>query len=411
MRAPLYKIVLPFSLGYFLSYAVRNVNAVIAPDLTDELALSATSLGLLTSAYFLAFAAFQLPLGILLDRFGSRRVQAVLLLFAASGCVLFAFASSVTGLVLARALIGVGVSGALMGAFKAYVQWFPAEKLPLVNGLTMTVGGLGALAATAPVEALLQITDWRGVLLLMAVVAVCASAVVLFFVPRHPDDANAATETFADQCAGVVRVYRSRGFWRIAPLTVTSQATFLAFQGLWAGPWFRDVAGLGREAVAAHLFYITIAMVAGFFSVGLIAERLGRRGIQHANVAIGCCVIALLALIPILASTTILPLLPWLVFGFFGGAGFLFYAVLTGEFPPALAGRVITCVNVLTFGGAFLAQWGIGVVIDMWPVSADGHFHVQGYQASFGLFATLTAFSVAWLFVAPRPPSQEQLAQ
>ena len=408
MRAPLYQIVLPFSLGYFLSYAVRNVNAVIAPDLTDELALSATGLGLLTSAYFLAFAAFQLPLGILLDRFGSRRVQAVLLLFAASGCVLFALASSVTSLVLARALIGVGVSGALMGAFKAYVQWFPAEKLPLVNGLTMTVGGLGALAATAPVEALLQVTDWRGVLLLMAVVAVCASAVVLLFVPSHPGDDNGATETFTDQCAGVVRVYRSRGFWRIAPLTVTSQATFLAVQGLWAGPWFRDVAGLGREAVAAHLFYITIAMVAGFFSVGVIAERLGRRGIQHVNVAIWCCVIALLALIPILASTTTLLLLPWLVFGFFGGAGFLFYAVLTGEFPPALAGRVITCVNVLTFGGAFLAQWGIGVVIDMWPVSADGHFHVQGYQASFGLFAALTALSVAWLFVAPRPQSQTQ---
>ena len=80
----------PFALGYFLSYLFRAVNAVVGPDLVAELGLSAAELGLLTSAYLFAFALFQLPLGVLLDRFGPRRVQAACSRCAALGALLFA---------------------------------------------------------------------------------------------------------------------------------------------------------------------------------------------------------------------------------------------------------------------------------------------------------------------------------
>ncbi|HEY9163908.1 MAG TPA: MFS transporter, partial [Magnetovibrio sp.] len=152
------RIVLPFALGYFLSYLYRAVNAVLAPDLVAEIGLDASALGLLTAAYFLTFAAFQLPLGILLDRYGPRRVEAMLLIVAATGAALFAWAPNADVLIIARAMIGLGVSACLMAAFKAYVMWFPLERLALVNGIHLTAGGLGALMATAPVEALLGVT-------------------------------------------------------------------------------------------------------------------------------------------------------------------------------------------------------------------------------------------------------------
>ncbi|MCG8509725.1 MAG: MFS transporter, partial [Rhodospirillales bacterium] len=103
------RVLCPFALGYFLSYVYRAVNNVIAPDLAAELGLSAADLGLLTSTYFLTFAAFQIPLGMLLDRFGPRRVQAVLYSVAALGAVLFALGDSAATLTLGRALIGAGV--------------------------------------------------------------------------------------------------------------------------------------------------------------------------------------------------------------------------------------------------------------------------------------------------------------
>ena len=83
--ATLLRVFIPFALGYFLSYVFRTVNAVIAPDLVRDIRVDPASLSLLTSAYFLSFAAFQLPLGVLLDRYGPRRVEATLLLFAAAG--------------------------------------------------------------------------------------------------------------------------------------------------------------------------------------------------------------------------------------------------------------------------------------------------------------------------------------
>ncbi|NBC31260.1 MAG: MFS transporter, partial [Alphaproteobacteria bacterium] len=162
------RLVLPFALGYFLSYLYRSVNAVIADDLMTDIGLEPATLGLLTAAYFISFAAFQLPLGLLLDRYGPRRVEAALLLLAAAGALLFSFGEGPEALTAARALIGLGVSACLMAAFKNNVLWWPADRLPLMNGLILASGGLGALVATTPVAAMLTITDWRGVFRLLA---------------------------------------------------------------------------------------------------------------------------------------------------------------------------------------------------------------------------------------------------
>jgi MFS family permease len=170
------KVFLPFAAGYYLSYLLRTVNAVIAPELTRELTLTAADLGLLTSAYLLAFAAFQIPLGLLLDRYGPRRVEAGLLLVAAAGTLLFAFGRSPFELTLARGLIGLGVSSCLMAAFKGFAQNFPAERQASLTGAIMASGGLGAITASLPLEFALPLFGWRGVFqgltfLLLAVAA------------------------------------------------------------------------------------------------------------------------------------------------------------------------------------------------------------------------------------------------
>lgn len=139
----LLRIFVPFAAGYFLSYLFRVVNTIIAGDLSSDLDLNANQLGLLTSIYLIAFAATQLPLGILLDRYGPRKTEAILLMFAALGAAIFAMADTLTGLLVGRALIGFGVSACLMASFKAFVQWFPMERLPMINGFLLTAGGFG----------------------------------------------------------------------------------------------------------------------------------------------------------------------------------------------------------------------------------------------------------------------------
>ncbi len=401
----LLRVFIPFALGYFLSYLFRVVNAVIASDLVRELGLDAADLGLLTSAYFLAFAAFQLPLGILLDRFGPRRTEAALLIFAALGAFVFAGATSASGLIVGRALIGFGVSACLMAAFKAYVMWVPAKRLPLINGLQMAAGGLGALAGTVPVEMALTIIGWRGIFSVLGVAAAAVSVLILVTVPKRGD--HHPKENLKGQLRGVAAIFTNPFFWRVAPLTVATQSSFLAIQSLWSGPWLRDVAGLSREGVADHLFMIAAAMVSGFILMGGLTERLGRLGVKPLAVAVSAMILFIASQAALAMQWTEWTLVLWMLFGFFGTAGILPYAVLSQSFPRQLAGRVITGLNLMVFATAFMAQWAIGAVIDLWPAPDTGYgagYAPQGYQAGFGMMLAFQAAALVWFGFFRRKP-------
>ncbi len=388
------RVFVPFALGYFLSYLLRVVNAVIAPDLIRDLGLDASDLGLLTSVAFLAFGAFQLPVGILLDRFGPRLTEPALLLVAAGGALLFAVADGLTGLLLGRALIGLGTSACLMAAFKAYVVWFPRERLPVVNGFQMAAGGLGALTGTVPVEAALGLTDWRGLFVVFALLAVLLAGAIFLAVPRRSGQAIEAG--LGSQLRGIARVFTSALFWRIAPATFTSQASFLAIQSLWLGPLLIDVGGLPREDVAVRLLGVAAAMVTGFITLGTVTERLGRFGIRPVVVALSG--IGGFALIQVVIQLTwpTPPFWIWLLFGFLGSAGILPYAILAQSFPEVLSGRVITGLNLLTFGGAFAAQWAIGAIIDLWPAGPAGGYAPDGYRAAFLVMLGFQLLGLLW---------------
>lgn len=388
------RIFIPFALGYFLSYLFRVVNAVLAPDLASELGVGPSELGLLTAAYFISFATFQLPLGVLLDRYGPRKIEAFLLVFAAGGALIFSHAQSVTGLVIGRALIGFGVSACLMAAFKAYVIWFRRQQLPLINGLQMAAGGFGALTATAPVEAALTVTDWRGIFFMLALTALAIAVTVYLVVPENQHEPTG--RRLKNQLRGIVNIFSSWIFWRIAPLAVMSQATFLAIQGLWSGPWLRDVAGFERASVAHVLLTIAIAMVAGFIFMGAVAERLSRLGIKPIAVAAtGMSLFMAVQTLLILEVASWAHIL-WILFGIFGTTGILPYAVLSQSFPLHLSGRVNTALNLLVFIAAFSAQWGIGAVINLWPGTPDGGYAAPGYQAAFAMMLALQLMAMLW---------------
>ena len=387
------RIFLPFACGYFLSYLYRAVNAVIAPNLAVDLGIAPSALGLLTAAYFIAFASAQLPLGVLLDRFGPRRIEALLLLFAAIGAFLFARGTSLAEVVVGRALIGFGVSACLMAAFKAFVEWFPRWQLPLVNGIQMASGGLGAMSATAPVEALLSVTDWRGLFAGLTVVTLMVAAAVWMVVPDKP--ATARPTSLRDQGRGVRQIFSSMVFWRAAPWATISQATFMALQSLWAGPWLRDVAGLDRGPLATVLFGTAAAMVSGYLFMGVVAERLSRTGIRPMTVAGAGMTLFMLCQAAILLEWRLPPMLLWVVFGFSGTSGILVYADLSQRFPAELAGRANTGLNLLVFIAAFCAQWGVGAVIDQWPNTLTG-YAPEGYRAGFGLLLVLQTLAALW---------------
>jgi MFS family permease len=385
-------VFMPFACGYFFSYLYRSVNAVIAPDLTAELGLAAADLGLLTAAYFFAFAAFQLPLGVLLDRYGPRRVQAALLLVAASGAFLFAIGTDRATLIAARALIGLGVCGGLMASLKAFVLWFPQERLPLVNGFFMSFGGLGALAATVPMEWAVQLIGWRTNFAVLGALTVGVSLCIYAIVPERPAPASGASTPLV----GFGQVFSDPFFWRLAPVGMMCMASGLALQGLWAGPWLRDVAMLPRAEVANHLLVLALFLTLGFPLCGALADVLVRRGVALARVYFGV-VVAYLAAVGVLAMQLgAASYWPWAMFGLVSNGTVLAFPMLSGHFPAALSGRASTALNLLVFSMAFAVQYGVGLVIDMWPPLPSGGYDPAAYRAAFLILAAMIAASLAW---------------
>jgi MFS family permease len=391
------RLFLPFAAGYFLSYLLRNVNAVIAPELTRELGLSAADLGLLTSAYLLTFGAFQLPLGVLLDRYGSRRVESALLLFAAAGSAWFALGSSLGELALARALIGLGVCACLMAAFKAFAVWYPLERLPSLNAAVMVAGGLGALTATTPLAWAVPILGRQGLFLLLSVLAVLA-ALGVYSTPDKP--ASAAGGTLGQQLRELGSVLRSREFWRYAPMVATGLGGFVALQGLWAVPWLMQVSGQGRDVAAFHMLLTTLAMICGFLGTALTVGPLRRRGVAPGRVmAIGniAGLVVVFLLWQGVGSSHVL----WFILGIVFAVGNLAYAEITSRFAPTLAGRVNTALNLANFVGAFSIQWGYGVMLD--SLRAAGWTPADSHRAAFGTLFALQAAGLAWYLMSRRP--------
>lgn len=392
------KLFLPFAAGYFLSYLFRTVNAVIGPVLARELNLADNALGLLTSTYFLAFGAAQLPLGMLLDRYGPRRVESALLLLAGAGVAVFAMSDTLGGLAVGRALIGLGVSACLMASFKAFALWFPPERQASLTGWVMASGGLGALAASKPLEIAIGFTSWRVIALGLAVATVLVAAIIWFRVPdAHGDQKGAG---FAEQLAGVKEVFSSRHFWRFAPMGFMMTGGFMAVQGLWASRWMMVLENMDRASVAVRLTWISGAMLVGFLFMGFFATGLVRRGVKLEKVYIGSMIAALISFGLISFRPDVAGDLLWPILGICFSLSNIAYSLVSQAFPPSLSGRANTALNLLVFAGAFGLQWGIGGFVD--ALQAQGWASEAAFRAAFVSLLGGQVLALAWLVLPLR---------
>jgi sugar phosphate permease len=396
-------VFVPFAAGYFLSYFFRNVNAVIAKDLAREFGLAPSDLGFLTSVYFLAFGLAQLPLGVLLDRYGPRRVVATLLCVTGLGAFLFGSADGFGTLALGRGLIGLGVSACLMGAIKAFTLWFPLSRLATISGWYIFIGAVGGLAATAPVEAALGTIAWRTMFYALAGACFAVAAVIALAVPEKP--LPGAGASWGEQVRGIGEIMSRPLFWRIVLPFVITHGAYQALQGLWLGPWLTDVAGLGRDGAARLLLVCAASYAVGSVVFGSFADRLAARGSSRLALY-KAGLLASLAAFTAIALDAALPRAALLgTYGFTVMSGALVFALITPHFPAAMSGRVITALNFGMFTASFAFQWAIGAVLRGYPV-VDGRYAPEGYAAALLGLAVLQVVVLAWLLPLREQPGR-----
>jgi len=381
-----------FAAAYMLSYTYRTVNAVISPDLTAALGISASSLGLLTSAYFVAFASMQVPCGVLLDRYGPRRVEPVLLVVAALGAAAFAASDTLSALTAARAAIGAGVAVGLMAPLKAIATWYPRERQPSLGGWIMFAGGVGALLSTTPLAAALEVMSWRAIFVVLALATLAVAVAIFFVVPDTPHESRAAAAS--GTWRGVKFVYRHPRLWWIAPVTALGNGSLMAIQGLWSVPWMMEVDGYTRGEAADHLLVMGLTTLAGYAFVALASTRLARLGVNPRHLVIGGYALQLTMLGLIVTAALPFTHILWALYGLTAAVNILGYLLLTEGFSRDLAGRASTALNLVMFSTTFAVQWGIGAI-------ADGVRAVFGLDLAGGLrvaFASVFVLEAAAYF-------------
>lgn len=381
------------TLAYVLSQFFRTSLAVVAPEIARDLALDPARLGALSSAWFWAFAAAQIPIGVALDRFGPRRTVASLFALAGLGCAALATAPGLGVAMLGQALIGVGCAPVFMGALVVLARFYDQQRFAFLAATLLAIGSGGTLIGATPLALAAEALGWRGAFLAMGGIVVATAGLVALVVRDAPTGAAAphAEESLAQALRGVLAVFRNRRLWAILPMSFTGYAVLVTVRGLWAGPYLAERFGLGPVGRGNALLAVSVAMMLGTMAYGSLERRLDRRREPVlAGTAVAILALLLLALAPIDS--------PWLatallaLFGFTG----MTYALLMAQGRRFMGegeiGRGLTFLNGACFTGAAVIQAASGMVVE---AARDTGLDAAGtYRALFLALAAALALAL-----------------
>ena len=383
-----------FAFGFFISNLLRSITATLTPALSTEFNLSAANLGLLAGGYFLGFSLMQIPTGMLLDRFGPKKVIGYLLIIALIGTISFAFAKSFAGLLISRIFIGVGVAACLMGPLTGYRVWFEEKYQQRANSWMLMVANFGFVASTLPVQILLPIIGWRSIFLIIASLILISIILISILIPSWETKRD---EDQKNNLQNLSYIWKNKFFISLAPLAFFNYGGVQAIQTLWAGPWMLNVTGYDAIQSATGLFWINVTMLFSFLIWGYFLPKLSSNGIDSMKIVkftlpISYIILFLIIIMGDKAGATMFTLyiLSSIVIS-------LTQPAIALNFPTKLAGKSLTSFNVFLFSGTFFVQWIIGLIIDF---SRNlGATITMSYQISFSIFLFLCILSYLFFLI------------
>jgi MFS family permease len=378
-----------FAFGYFLSTLLRAITATLSPVLTNQFSLTASNLGLLAGGYFFGFAAMQIPLGFMLDRFGPKKIVTTFLLVAIVGIIVFMTAQNFSSLLIARILIGIGVSACLMGPLTGYRMWLDDQYQQRANSWMLMIGSLGMLTSTLPVQLLLPLYGWRGIFAGLALLTVLCIILILIVSPQW-----SKAETINNNIKStnsLLEVWNNKYFHSFIPLGLFNYGGLFAIQTLWAGPWLINVSGYTPLQSATGLFWINFVMLFAYLFWGYINPKLLKLGYTANKLIIYLAPISFLVLIKIIIFAEATTYVDWIVFVLSSIVITLAQPAVGLAFPTRLAGKALTSFNFILFVGIFIVQWMIGLIIDF--VTGKGYSIIAAYQVAFSIFLGVCVIS------------------
>lgn len=401
-------MVINCSLLFMMAMLFRASTVIISPDLMGDLHLSIENLGLLGSVFFYAFAAAQLPLGLLLDKFGARRVLICMNIVGTLGALLFARSHGINDALMARILLGLGMSVNMMGSLKLYTVWFKAHQFASITGVTISIASLGGLLATSPFRLLVDEIGWRSGFIVLA--AINFILVICFFLWVHdaPRDEISppcvqTKKQDAFQWQGLLKLFGNLNFWIIALTMGLRDGVFTAIQALWAGPYLIFYLGLPALKAGNLLLFLNIGAIVGAPIGGLLADRVLKSARRTGLVSL-CFLASSILLLVLWPGPVHLLMLAMVLFllGFFAPFASLLFAHIKTMMPPEMTGVAFTGINLFSAIGGGVFLHALGHILDHGrpgDTISGGDFQM-GFSVCF--FAILIALILYWFSREPK---------
>ncbi len=374
---------------YFFSIFHRVGTAPIAVNLVADFHTDNSVLGLMSGMYFYSYAAAQIPVGIMLDKIGTRKTLTVLGVVASCGNLIFALSPTVPVLALGRGLIGFGVGGFYVSALKALAVSYNPRRYATLTGVLTSVGHIGGVAASSPLALLALALNWREAFLIVFAFMFFFVVVAWFATKDIKDKLFEGKRSIRGEFG---KIFSNRQLLKIIPIPFFVYGCFVSFQGLWAGPFLMDVYGMSKADASLFFMFISVGFMVAFPLAGFLSDKINRKK-------------------PVLLSGIILSLLFWLVMAISGGMlesyqllallAFLgvsygvtciFLTIPATLFPLEIAGSAIASLNIFNFVGGGVFQYLMGFIIDSTNQAGNAFF---SYQIIFVVCTFGVLFSLA----------------
>lgn len=362
------------ALFYFYEFLVQVSPNVMAAELMRDFNFTGNRLGVLSSIYFWAYALMQIPAGILLDKLGPHRLLAVASATLAVGCLLFADAHNFSIALIARFLIGLGSSFAVIGCMKLATNWFPPNRFALLLGLTITVGMTGAIFGERPLRQFIEWYDWRTCMNALSILGALLFLIFFFFVKDQPSSRHSVShsnQTFKHVIKGLFLVIQSKQMWIVALYGCLMFAPTITFCGLWGGQFIALKCHISLTEATAVISAVFIGWVIGSPLGGGISDKLGLRLPTMIVGALGACIsFAMILYIPDLSKFQATSLL--FIFGLLSSGFLTSFSIVRESSPAQCVASALGFMNMMNTLGIALAQPLIGLVLDyMWSGQKD----------------------------------------
>ena len=389
-------IMLVLCAGYTVSQFLRTSLGVLSPNLMHDFNINPNNMGLLGGVFFLSFAIFQIPAGILIDKYGPRKVMSSVIIFAVLGSIIFALSNSFYILLIGRVLMGLGCSICLMGSLVLITRWTDSDQFSKLAGIILAVGGIGGLLATTPLSYFSELFGWRLSFWLAAAVTFCVMVLYYFILEDRKNDLilNRSNETIS--LKNLLFILKERNFKFMIPMSLMSYSSLVVLLGLWGAPYLKDIHGLDTVERGKILMLMAISWNIGSFVFGRLRSIFG----NYKNVVIfgATGVIILLFILSIITEINSIYLhILFCILGFFGAFSVALISHYQVLFDKEYMGRALSTANFFNFGGVFFVQWLTGKIIYLMGGDSSGA-PIEAYRLAFLFVAILLLISLCIYF-------------